>query len=126
MVDTLQQTHSNLRTELNLTALSPQVSIAAQLYDSDIKAVVDGGFKALVCMIPDGEWDGNQPFDAIATEAKKFDLAVGYVPIYPPQLTQEDIAKFSATMAELPKPVLLYCRTGIRCKRVWEMSQTCE
>jgi sulfide:quinone oxidoreductase len=35
----------------------------------------------------------------------------------------DDAAAFAELMAELPKPVLAYCRTGTRCATLWCLSQ---
>jgi sulfide:quinone oxidoreductase len=38
-------------------------------------------------------------------------------------VTQADADAFGALMAELPKPVLAYCRTGTRCATLWCLTQ---
>ena len=39
-------------------------------------------------------------------------------------VTRADADAFAALMAELPKPVLAYCRSGTRCATLWCLSQT--
>jgi sulfide:quinone oxidoreductase len=35
-------------------------------------------------------------------------------------MTAEDVAEFKAALAELPGPVLAYCRSGTRCRLLWQ------
>jgi sulfide:quinone oxidoreductase len=34
-----------------------------------------------------------------------------------------DAREFGALLAELPKPVLAYCRSGTRCATLWSLSE---
>jgi sulfide:quinone oxidoreductase len=38
-------------------------------------------------------------------------------------VTLADAQEFGALLAELPKPVLAYCRSGTRCATLWSLSE---
>ena len=46
-----------------------------------------------------------------------------YLPAEPGKVTDEHAAAFAGLMAELPKPVLAFCRTGMRSATLWALAQ---
>ena len=35
----------------------------------------------------------------------------------------DNVAEFKAAMADLPGPVLAYCRSGTRCRNLWMLAR---
>ena len=38
-------------------------------------------------------------------------------------ITQGDVEDFRAAVADLPTPLLAYCRSGTRCANLWDMAR---
>jgi uncharacterized protein (TIGR01244 family) len=111
-------------TALITNRLSPDVSATAQVAPADMKAVAAAGFRSVVNNRPDQEGGPTQPSSAaIEAEAKAAGLAYAYLPVEPAVQTAEDAAALAELLATLPKPVLLFCRSGARSARLFSMAQ---
>jgi len=103
--------------------LSAEISVAPQIEPSDIEGLAAQGFKSIICNRPDGEGADQPPFAEIERAAAAAGLGTRYVPVAAGNVTDEDAAKFAAALAELPKPILAYCRSGTRSTTLWALSQ---
>jgi len=103
--------------------LTDDLSVSAQqLQPEEIAQVAALGFKSIIANRPDGEAAGQPSFSEIEREAKAHGLSARYVPIAG-GATDADAAAFGAALAELPKPVLAYCRSGTRSTMLWALSE---
>jgi sulfide:quinone oxidoreductase len=84
---------------------------------------VAAGFRAVICNRPDGETSDQPCCEDIEAAVKASGLAWRMQPVRSGGVTQADADAFGALMAELPKPVLAYCRSGTRCATLWCLSQ---
>ncbi len=103
-----------------LHRLGRDVSVAPQL-DADAIAWVAGvGFKSVINNRPDHEGGPDQPTNAvIESAARAVGLHYAWLPVSPDVHTAEDIAGFAALLAELPKPILAFCRSGTRSGKLY-------
>jgi sulfide:quinone oxidoreductase len=103
-------------------SLTDKLSVSSQLTPTDLTAVADQGIRSIINNRPDGE-TSDQPTSAeIETGAAALGLGYRYIPVVPGQIHDEDIANFSAALAELEAPVLAFCRTGTRSASLWALS----
>ncbi len=109
---------------MNLTKLTGTFSVAGQIDAADLPAIADAGYRSLICNRPDGEGPGQPPYSAIETAARGLGLDVHYLPVVSGRLTADNVRDFDALMAQMPRPVLAYCRSGARCTQLWELSLT--
>ena len=86
-------------------------------------AIRAAGFKSVVCHRPDGEGADQPLFREIDDAAKTNGLEARYQPVVSGRMSDDDAAAFGQIMAELPKPVLAFCRTGTRSASLWALSQ---
>jgi len=98
---------------MNIRQIDDQFATTGQIEPSDIKAIADAGYKAIVCARPDDEEPGQTSFAEIATEAERQGLKAVHIPVSGP-LTEGQIIRFEQAMAEFGRPVLGYCRSGAR------------
>ncbi|MBS0234903.1 MAG: TIGR01244 family phosphatase [Proteobacteria bacterium] len=103
--------------------LTDDLSVTAQILPSDIAQLVAMGFKSIIDNRPDGEGSDQPSFPEIEREAKANGLAARYLPVQAGKVSDGDAAKFGAALAQLPKPVLAYCRTGTRSTTLWALSE---
>ncbi|HZT56074.1 MAG TPA: TIGR01244 family sulfur transferase [Burkholderiaceae bacterium] len=100
--------------------LSTDLCVAPQL-DADAMAwAAKSGFKSVVNNRPDFEGGPDQPTSAvIEAAAKAAGLQYAWLPVLPAVQTPQEIARFAALLAELPKPILAFCRTGTRSGKLY-------
>ena len=58
----------------------------------------------------------------IRAEAEANGLAFAFVPVISGAIVPKDVADFRAALADLPSPVLAYCRSGTRCRNLWSLA----
>ena len=107
---------------LEIKRIDDELSVAPQILASDISAIVEAGFKTLICNRPDGESEDQQAFAEIETAAKTADITIINQPVDGRKVTDEDGILFGKLLKEASKPVLAYCRTGTRCTVLWCLS----
>ncbi len=95
---------------------SPRISIA------DLSRLKRDGFRSISCDRPDGEGPGQTKFADIARAAGELGMQAWHQPIEPGKVTPADADAFERKMDELPKPILAFCRTGMRSTNLWKLS----
>lgn len=107
---------------MDIRYLDKNFAIAPQVTPDALRRLRDAGLATILCNRPDGE-GGEQPsFADIASQAAQYGIEAHYLPVVPGKITQEDAEAFAAIIAEAPKPVLAYCRTGLRAQTLWQMA----
>ncbi|WP_349363474.1 MAG: TIGR01244 family sulfur transferase [Roseitalea porphyridii] len=110
--------------ETQWKAVTDDFAVMGQLQPEDIDALAAAGFGAIICNRPDGEAPDEPQFDAIGEAARNAGLQARYIPVSNQVgLTPENVADMKAALAELPKPVLAYCRSGARSAKLYEAAQ---
>lgn len=110
---------------MHIHPLSEQLSVTAQIDAADIASLSTRSFHSIINNRPDGEAD-DQPTSATlaaaaAAAARQHGLPYRYIPVVSGQLQQAQVDAFSAALAELPTPVLAFCRTGARSSSLWAL-----
>ncbi len=101
--------------------ITPAYAVAPQIVAADIAAIAAAGYRSIMCNRPDGEQPGQPRFEEIAVAARQHGMAVRHVPVISGMITPQNLADFDRAIAELPAPVLAYCRSGARCTQLWSM-----
>ena len=108
---------------MDIRSLTAELSVGPQVLAADMRAIAEAGFRAVICNRPDGEAADQPTFDELARSAELHGLQTRFLPTESGKVTDEQGAAFGALMAELPKPVLAFCRTGMRSTTMWALSQ---
>ncbi len=103
--------------------LADILSVSPQIAVEDVAAIAGAGFRSIVCNRPDGEDPGQPRFAEIAAAAAAAGLRAVHQPVASGAVTAVDGAMFAAILADLPKPVLAYCRSGARSTTLWSLCQ---
>jgi len=107
---------------MNIREITPGYSVAPQITPDDVARIAELGFRAIMCNRPDGE-AADQPAEAeIRAAAAAHGLDFAFVPVISGCVVPEDVDAFRAALAELPAPVLAYCRSGARCHFLWQLA----
>lgn len=105
---------------LPLRAIAADICVAPQLAPEAMAEAARQGFRSVVNNRPDFEHGPNQPTNAaIEAAAKAAGLEYRFLPVQSAHHTPEQIAAFAKLMRELPRPILVFCRTGARSARLY-------
>ncbi|MEY8875368.1 MAG: TIGR01244 family sulfur transferase [Leptothrix sp. (in: b-proteobacteria)] len=108
---------------MDIRTLSPDLSVVAQIGRDDLAAIAAAGYRSVICNRPDGEGADQPGYAEIEQAAQRAGVQTRYLPAESGKVSDEQGRAFGALMAELPKPVLAYCRTGMRSTTMWALSQ---
>jgi sulfide:quinone oxidoreductase len=103
--------------------ITEQLSVGPQIGPADLAEAAAAGFRAVICNRPDGEGPDQPTFEEIELAARQAGLEARYIPVAQGLVRDEDAEAFARAMAELPKPVLAYCRTGTRSATLWSLAE---
>jgi uncharacterized protein (TIGR01244 family) len=109
--------------QMRVLELAPQVFVTGQLYEHDVRLAAKQGVRTIMNNRPDGEAPG-QPLSAdLAGVAEE--LGITYVdhPFVMSSVTREDVEEFGRVCERLDRPLLIFCRSGARSTRMWEMAE---
>ena len=107
---------------MSYKVLSAELSIAPQIGLTDLPGIAKAGFKSVICNRPDGESPGQPTFEQIQDAAKPWGLACYFLPAESGKVSAENGAAFAQLMANVPKPVVAYCRSGLRSSTMWAIA----
>jgi uncharacterized protein (TIGR01244 family) len=104
-------------TSLPIRPVAGEVFVAPQLAPGDLAEAARAGFRSIVNNRPDFEGGPDQPTHAEMAAAAG--LEYRFLPVNGAYQSPEEIKAFGALMAELPHPVLAFCRSGARSTRLY-------
>jgi len=109
---------------LPLQAIAPDICAAPQLTPEAMAEAAAVGFKSVVNNRPDFEHGPDQPTSAaIQAAAEAAGLQYRHLPVAGGYQSPEEIAAFARLLEELPRPLLLFCRSGARSMRLFMQAQ---
>lgn len=107
---------------MDIRYLDKDFAIASQVAPGSLRGLRDSGIATIICHRPDGEGPDQPAFSEVAEEAARSGLAAHYLPVVPGRIGPADVEAFAALVADARKPVLAYCRTGMRAETLWQLS----
>ena len=109
---------------LPLQALTPDICAAPQLSPEAMAEAAAMGFKSVVNNRPDFEHGPDQPTSAaIEAAAQAAGLEYRHLPVAGGYQSPAEIEAFARLLAELPRPLLVFCRSGARSTRLFLQAQ---
>jgi uncharacterized protein (TIGR01244 family) len=109
---------------LPLQAIAPDICAAPQLTPEAMAEAAAMGFKSVVNNRPDFEHGPDQPTSAaIQAAAEAAGLQYRHLPVAGGYQSPEEIAAFAKLLEELPRPLLVFCRSGARSTRLFLQAQ---
>lgn len=107
--------------DLPIRPIADDVCVAPQLEPAAMAELARLGFRSVINNRPDFEGGPEQPTHAqMQAAAEAAGLNYRYLPVNGAYQSPEEIAAFGALMAELPRPVLAFCRSGARSTRLYQ------
>lgn len=107
-------------TTLPAQRLTDDVCVAPQLEPAAMAEAAAAGFRSVINNRPDFEGGPMQPTSAaIEAAARAAGLEYVYQPVSGGYQSPEDIARFKGLLEQLPKPILVFCRSGARSTKLF-------
>jgi uncharacterized protein (TIGR01244 family) len=106
---------------MQIRELTDTLSVAPQIQPADFAALATQGFRSVVNNRPDGESADQPASAALEAAARAAGLAYRHIAVVSGQLQDGQVDAFAQALAELPKPVLAFCRTGTRSTMLWAL-----
>ena len=109
---------------LPVQAIAADVCVAPQLSPDAMAEAARLGFKSVVNNRPDFESGSDQPTSAsIAAAAAAAGLEYRFLPVAGGYQSPEEAAQMARLLQELPRPLLMFCRSGARSARLYNLAQ---
>jgi len=108
---------------MDIREINDEYSVSGQITVEDLDAIAAMGFKSIVCHRPDHEEAAQPEFAAIAARAKELGIETAHVPVGPMGVTAEAVTGMVDALDELPRPMLGYCRSGMRSMKTYEQTR---
>jgi uncharacterized protein (TIGR01244 family) len=103
-----------------MQAIADGVCVAPQLTPEAMAEAARIGFRSVVNNRPDFEGGPDQPTSAqIEAAARTAGLEYRYLPVNGGYQSPDEIAAFARLLNELPRPMLVFCRSGARSTRLY-------
>jgi uncharacterized protein (TIGR01244 family) len=107
---------------MTFNEIDENCAVSAQIQPQDIGDIVAAGFKSIICNRPDGESADQTPYALIEAAAKKAGIPIRNIPVVSGGLTMDDVTAMQLALAELPKPIFAYCRSGARSGNLYNLA----
>lgn len=115
---------------LKITHITQDFAIAAQIGPEDFASPEDFaqlahlGFRSVLNNRPDREGEQANASASGGAHARLAGLEYGYVPVASMSLLDEaNIEAEAAALAQLPKPILAHCKSGLRSALLWALAE---
>jgi uncharacterized protein (TIGR01244 family) len=109
-----------MQTPLPIRQVADDVCVAPQLDPAAMAELARLGFRSVVNNRPDFEHGPDQPTSAAIEEAARAaGLEYRFLPVNGGYQSPEEIAAFAKLLADLPKPMLAFCRSGARSTKLF-------
>jgi uncharacterized protein (TIGR01244 family) len=113
-----------MSTSIPVQAIDAEVCVAPQLQPQAMAEAARAGFRSVVNNRPDFEGGSDQPTSAqMESAARAAGLEYRYLPVSGGYQSPEEIEAFARLCEELPRPMLLFCRSGARSTRLYQAAQ---
>ena len=104
----------------SFSPVAADVCVAPQLTPAAMAEAAALGFRSVVNNRPDFEHGPDQPTNAsIEAAARAAGLEYRFLPVDGRWQSPEQIAAFAQLLRELPRPLLVFCRSGARSTKLY-------
>ena len=110
--------------QIRVLELAPQVYASGQLFEHDLRLAAKQGVRSIMNNRPDGESVGQPSSADIAKVAEELGMTFVHFPVDPKSITRQDAEAFAKICDELERPLLIFCRSGARSTKIWEMAES--
>ncbi|MGB3796883.1 MAG: TIGR01244 family sulfur transferase [Alteraurantiacibacter sp.] len=99
---------------MDVKKLTDTLFVTGQISPDEVGELAAQGFQSIICNRPNDEEQGQPGFAEIADAATAHGMAARHIPVDSDRPVDMQKDEFARALAEMPGPVLAYCRTGNR------------
>ena len=103
----------------DLKQLDPALAVTGQIAPSDVRGLAALGYRSIICNRPDGEETDQPDWQSIASAAAQVGMEARYIPVGGDFNVQDQSPEFAHALADMPAPIVAYCRTGTRSSQLY-------
>lgn len=96
------------------------ITLYKQIYPAQCQILTTMGYKSLINLRSDCECDNQPTSEEIFKAAQCAGLVYHNLPIDGNALCKHDVEQFAQLVQQLPKPVMVFCYSGSRAKRLYQ------
>lgn len=100
--------------------------VAGQIAVEDVEAAAMSGIRTIICNRPDHETDDQPATELLANAAARFGIEFRHIPISSGNFNGPAIDEFHAILQSGDRPILAYCRSGMRSTCLWALASAKE
>lgn len=116
---------TGLHATLHIVPVDAALSIAPQLTPDDMGKLAQAGFRSVINNRPDLEGGPTQPLGRdLEAAARAAGLQYRQLPVPPAGYSDNQAREMAQLVAELPQPVLAFCRSGRRSAALYLKGKT--
>ncbi|NWK60783.1 hypothetical protein HYI04_15650 [Acinetobacter sp. SwsAc2] len=104
-------------------ALSPQLSVSGEMTQDKFQQLIKQGFKSVIVNRPDQEQGNTVRVDQLRNIAEQSKVSVIYQPVTSSKVSETDVVEFAKYYNELPKPILMVCKSGARSSLLFNQAK---
>ncbi|MCA0206650.1 MAG: TIGR01244 family phosphatase [Proteobacteria bacterium] len=107
---------------MDIRPLTDSYSVTPQITPDDLAAIKAAGYRTVICNRPDPEIPEDLHAETMRAAVEAAGLRFVLNPVFPGQLTMENVEIQRDTIDTAPGPVLAYCASGNRSSIVWALA----
>jgi len=107
---------------MDIRPLTDSYSVTPQITPEDLAAIKAAGYRTVICNRPDPEIPEDLHAETMRAAVEAAGLRFVLNPVFPGQLTMENVEIQRDTIDTAPGPVLAYCASGNRSSIVWALA----
>lgn len=96
------------------------ITLYKQIYPVQCPSIARLGYKTLINLRSDNESDGQPAADDIMASAERVGVACHHFPVDFETMSESCIHRFAHLINESPSPIMVFCGTGARAKRLYQ------
>lgn len=102
------------------------ITLYKQIHPSQCPSIARLGYKTLINLRYDGETDCQPMARDIADSARCAGITYHHFPVDVETMTQNCIHRFATLVKDSPSPIMVFCATGARAKRLYQSAVVLE
>ncbi|WP_456388594.1 TIGR01244 family sulfur transferase [Profundibacter sp.] len=106
---------------MDIRRLSDEFSVSPQIAITDLPAIWEAGFRTIICNRPDNEDAGQPDVADIKAAAREIGFEFAHISADSGKAGMPQAIETRRFLADAPKPVFAYCRSGTRCTVIWSL-----
>ena len=107
---------------MTIHQLEDGIGLSGAMTPEDLEAARQQGYQALICNRRPGESPEHDE-QALANRAQTLGLSWTCIPVATGEYSDADVASFHEALETLPRPLLVFCRSGRRSIHLWALAR---